>query len=50
MNIQINKVQEDCEICFKIKCKKCGWEPDGTQLEKIMAGKLTVCPDCGFAK
>jgi hypothetical protein len=50
MNTKIKQNEENCEVCFKIKCKHCGWEPDEAELEKVMTGKLGVCPDCGFAK
>ena len=42
--------QENCDICYKIKCKGCGWEPDESELEKIKSGQLTNCPDCGSEK
>ena len=50
MNTQVKQSEKDCEKCFKIKCKNCGWEPDGEELKEIMIGKLSICPDCGFAK
>ncbi len=50
MDTQLNKAQEDCEVCFKIKCTNCGWEPDEKELPKVLSGSLTNCPDCGFAK
>jgi hypothetical protein len=50
MNTQVRQSKKDCEICFKIKCKNCGWEPDEAELEEVMTGKLNICPGCGFAK
>jgi NAD-dependent SIR2 family protein deacetylase len=50
MNAQIKPIQEECVNCFKIKCKNCGWEPNGEELTEVLAGKLTNCPDCGSLK
>ncbi len=41
---------KNCEICYKIKCKNCGWEPDEIELPLVLSGKLTKCPDCGGGK
>lgn len=41
---------QNCEDCFKIKCKNCGWEPDEKELIEVQSGKLTKCPDCGSEK
>lgn len=40
-------MQENCEVCYQIKCKNCGWEPDEVQVEKVLKGELKICPDCG---
>jgi hypothetical protein len=50
MNTKMKKNGENCEICYKIKCKHCDWEPDEKELSKVLSGALTDCPDCGFAK
>lgn len=39
---------DDCKICFKIRCKRCGWEPDKKELALIQSGVLNVCPVCGW--
>lgn len=41
-----DKIQ-DCEVCYKIKCRNCGWEPDQMEVQKVLAGELRNCPDCG---
>ncbi len=41
---------EDCEVCVPIKCKNCGWEPDDEELQLVLSGKLTSCPNCGIKK
>lgn len=49
----MNKAQqiiEDCEVCFAIKCKNCGWEPDELELAQVQSGTLIKCPDCGVEK
>jgi len=45
----IQKKLEDCELCYKIKCRGCGWEPDEIQLSKVLNSEITVCPTCGRA-
>lgn len=42
--------EKNCEICYKIKCKNCGWEPNEIELSQVLSGKLTKCPDCGGGK
>lgn len=42
--------ENNCEICFKIKCKNCGWEPNDLEVELVVSGKLTNCPVCGLLK
>ncbi len=42
--------KKDCEECFKIKCRNCGWEPKKKELPLVLNGKLTACPDCGGAR
>lgn len=38
---------KNCEICYKIKCRGCGWEPDDAESDLLNKGLLTKCPDCG---
>ena len=40
---------QNCEECYKIKCRSCGWEPDDIQLAKVINGEIKVCPTCGKA-
>ncbi len=42
--------EKECEICFKIKCKNCGWEPSDAEYAMVASGKLTSCPACGSLK
>ena len=46
----MNKQNKDCEDCYRIKCKNCGWEPDEFELNKVQNGSLTSCPDCRNSK
>lgn len=39
----------NCEVCFKIICKSCGWEPNKKEVEAIQSGVLTNCPECGWS-
>lgn len=39
---------QDCEVCYKIKCKNCGWEASDLQVRKIASGEITYCPACGW--
>ena len=50
MNTKVKQKDKDCEDCYKIKCKNCGWEPDREELSKVLSGSLTNCPDCKKAK
>ena len=40
--------QEDCKICYQIKCKKCGWIASDEEVALIQEQKLTTCPKCGW--
>jgi DNA-directed RNA polymerase subunit RPC12/RpoP len=40
--------QINCEICYKIVCRKCGWEPDDMEVSLIQKEELTACPLCGW--
>lgn len=37
------------EVCSKIKCPDCGWEPDSDQEKLLERGELRSCPDCGYS-
>lgn len=37
------------ENCSKIKCKKCSWEANESQVEQIKRGDLKSCPECGWS-
>jgi len=39
---------KDCEICYKIICKQCGWEANDEEVLKIQKGIITACPECGW--
>lgn len=43
----MDKQDQNCEVCYQIKCKNCGWEPDEFELIQVQKGTLTKCPDCG---
>jgi len=40
--------EPSCEICFKIICRKCGWEANDEEVKKIQQEILTACPLCGW--
>lgn len=46
----IKSKTQDCQDCFKIKCRNCGWEPNSKELKLINKGTLTACPMCGNGK
>lgn len=48
MNTKLKQNDKDCEVCYKIKCSNCGWEPDEIQLSKVINREIKVCPDCGL--
>ncbi len=42
------KINENCEICYQIICKRCGWKACEGDVLKIQKGEMTVCPECGW--
>lgn len=38
----------DCDICYKIVCKGCGWTASPRDLLLIQTGRMKECPDCGW--
>jgi len=43
------KNEQDCEICYKIICKGCGWTATDDEVRQIQKGIITACPECGWA-
>jgi predicted nucleic acid-binding Zn-ribbon protein len=41
--------QSNCEICYKIVCRGCGWEPSEREVLLIQQEELTICPHCGWS-
>lgn len=41
--------KDTCEVCFKIVCKQCGWEPNDIEVEQIQKEIVTNCPHCGWS-
>jgi NAD-dependent SIR2 family protein deacetylase len=41
--------KQDCETCYKIICKQCGWVASDEEVLKIQRGEMTVCPECGWS-
>lgn len=39
---------KDCEVCYKIICRSCGWEATDSDVLLIQGGMMTKCPDCGW--
>jgi len=39
---------QDCKICYQIKCKKCDWVASDEEVEEIQKRILTKCPKCGW--
>ncbi len=42
------KKEKDCEICYRILCKRCGWVAFEDDVIKIQKGEITACPECGW--
>ncbi len=38
----------DCDICYKIVCKGCGWTASPRDVLLIQSGRMKECPDCGW--
>lgn len=39
---------QNCDICYKIICRKCGWEASSEEVLQIQKEELTACPLCGW--
>jgi hypothetical protein len=39
---------KDCDICYKIICKQCGWVASEADVLKIQKSEITACPECGW--
>ncbi len=39
----------ECNVCSKIICRGCGWQPNNEESHKIVQGILTACPLCGWS-
>lgn len=39
-------MEKTCEICYKIICRKCGWEASSDQVILIQQEILSSCPAC----
>lgn len=42
------KKRKDCDICYQIVCKRCGWKADEDAVLQIQKGEMTACPKCGW--
>ena len=42
------KDKQNCEICYRIICKQCGWVASDYDVSKIQKGELSACPTCGW--
>jgi len=42
------KEESSCAVCYKIICKKCGWEASSEDVLKIQQEIVTACPLCGW--
>ncbi len=40
--------KQNCEICYKIICRGCGWEANDEEVLQIQKELLTACPNCGW--
>jgi hypothetical protein len=42
------KSKNECQVCYKITCKQCGWEATDEDVIKIQKAQLTACPLCDW--
>ncbi len=47
MNTEKGKKLE-CNACYRIICKQCGWEATDEEVSRIQKGELAACPVCGW--
>lgn len=43
-----NMIDQTCETCYQIACKKCDWVASDEEVELIQKGEMTACPKCGW--
>lgn len=42
------KQEENCDVCYQIRCCECGWMPSEEEVTQIQCGAMTACPVCGW--
>lgn len=40
--------QNQCEVCYRIVCRDCGWEATDEEVLLIQKEEMTSCPICGW--
>jgi hypothetical protein len=40
--------EKNCDICYRIICKRCGWVASAEEVSDIQCGRMTACPECGW--
>ena len=41
-------MDQDCQICYRIICRGCGWTAGDEDVRCIQRGEMTACPECGW--
>ena len=42
-------MQENCDICCRVKCKRCGWIASNEEAILVAREVITVCSICGWS-
>lgn len=42
------KQEESCAVCYKIRCRECGWEASDAEVLLVQERTLIACPVCGW--
>ncbi len=48
MHNNAQDINQDCEVCYKIICKSCGWIASDEETLKVYKKEITSCPLCGW--
>lgn len=45
----MDTIDDKCDICYRIACKRCGWVASDEEALLIQNGEITECPRCGWS-
>lgn len=42
-------MEKDCDVCARIKCKRCGWTASDEEAGLVQREVITECPMCSWS-